>query len=317
MLERLQEKWKVGALQLFLILCTFAIGGSLTGYAARRIMLGTGIQRGTGWVLLYIVLITLLWPMAVLVVSVVFGQFAFFTKYLKRIGTRMKLVRPDRAGNQASDRASDRAYDHASGQTNNPNHDRSTPFRLAIFASGAGSNAGKIISYFAQDPGVEIALIVCNKPGAGVLDIAQSAGIPVLLVEKERFFRGDSYVPELADAGIDFIVLAGFLWKIPAALVGSYPRRIVNIHPALLPGYGGKGMYGGFVHSAVVAAGEKESGITIHYVDEHYDNGAVIFQASVNLEPGETAETLAGKIHRLEHTHYPRVIGEVIAGLRK
>ncbi len=191
----------------------------------------------------------------------------------------------------------------------------SAPVQIAIFASGAGSNAQKIIDYFrAGDIAtlIKIALIVCNKPGAGVLEIADKESIPVLLIDKESFFRGGGYVPELRQAGIDFIVLAGFLWKIPAALLDAYRGKIINIHPALLPKYGGKGMYGLKVHEAVLAAKESQSGITIHYVDDVYDHGAIIFQATCTISKDETTETLAGKIHLLEHAHYPRVIEELL-----
>jgi phosphoribosylglycinamide formyltransferase-1 len=183
---------------------------------------------------------------------------------------------------------------------------------LAIFSSGTGSNAARIIQYFRGHPTIRVGLIVCNHPGAGVLNIASAAGIPVLLIEKERFFRGDAYVPELRARGIDFIVLAGFLWKIPGKLVAAFSHRIVNIHPALLPKYGGKGMYGHFVHEAVIAAGDKESGITIHYVDELYDHGLVIFQAKVPVDPEDTPETLAGKVQSLEHRHFAPVIEEIL-----
>lgn len=183
---------------------------------------------------------------------------------------------------------------------------------IAVFASGAGSNAQKIIDHFRGHSSIHIALIVCNKPGAGVLSIAQRENIPALLIEKEPFFRGNGYVDELQAAGISFIVLAGFLWKVPDALIAAYPSRIINIHPALLPKYGGKGMYGAFVHEAVIAAREPESGITIHYVDGHYDNGDIIFQASCPVMPEDTPATLAQKIHQLEHQYYPQVIGETI-----
>jgi phosphoribosylglycinamide formyltransferase 1 len=184
--------------------------------------------------------------------------------------------------------------------------------QIAIFASGAGSNARQIIRHFRNHPNVRISLIVCNKPGAGVLQIAEDENIPTLMLEKEPFFRGDSYVGSLRGAGIDFIVLAGFLWKIPDTLIKAYPGKIVNIHPALLPKYGGKGMYGSHVHESVIAAGEKESGITIHYVDEYYDHGQPIFQAAVEIEPADTPETLAAKIHLLEHKYYPVVIEEIL-----
>ena len=184
--------------------------------------------------------------------------------------------------------------------------------QIAIFASGAGSNAREIIRHFRHHPSVRIALIACNKAGAGVFQIAEEEKIPTLKLEKEDFFRGDAYVPALQTGGIDFIVLAGFLWKIPDALIKAYPGKIINIHPALLPKYGGKGMYGAHVHEAVIAAGEKESGITIHYVDEHYDHGQPIFQATVEIEPGENPDSLATKIHQLEHKYYPLVIEEIL-----
>lgn len=197
-----------------------------------------------------------------------------------------------------------------------PNHKHETPnFRLAVFASGTGSNAQKLIDYFANSALATVALIVCNKPGAGVLAIAEKAAIPTLLIEKEQFFWGDAYLPALKKAGINFIVLAGFLWKIPQALIEAYPKRIVNIHPALLPKYGGKGMYGQYVHEAVLQAGEVESGITVHYVDEHYDNGDIIFQTACPVLEGDTPETIASRIHLLEHLHYPRVIEDVLVSL--
>jgi phosphoribosylglycinamide formyltransferase-1 len=187
-----------------------------------------------------------------------------------------------------------------------------SPIRIAIFASGAGTNAEKIIEHFTGHPRVKVALVVCNKPDAGVVNIAAHHQVPVLLIEKEPFFRGDAYVAALKQQGIGFIVLAGFLWKVPAALIQAYPNRIINIHPALLPKYGGKGMYGRHVHEAVIAAGEKESGITIHYVNEHFDEGAPIFQATCVVEPGDTPESLAQKVHVLEHRHFPRVVEEVV-----
>ena len=183
---------------------------------------------------------------------------------------------------------------------------------IAIFASGAGSNAEKIIDYFRSHAEIKISLIVSNKPGAGVLDIAREAGIPTLLLEKEAFFRGSAYLEELKEHHIGFIVLAGFLWKIPVALVRAYPGRIINIHPALLPRFGGKGMYGRFVHEAVVDAKETETGITIHYVDELYDHGQVIFQEKVAVTPDDTPETVAEKVHQLEHEHFPKIIEAVV-----
>jgi phosphoribosylglycinamide formyltransferase-1 len=180
--------------------------------------------------------------------------------------------------------------------------------RIAIFASGAGSNAKRIIEHFALHPFIKVELVVCNKPDAGVVNIAAVSNLPVMLIEKEKFFRGDGYLSELGRAGIDFIVLAGFLWKIPQSLIDAYRNRIINIHPALLPKYGGKGMYGAKVHEAVLAAGEKESGITIHYVDEHYDNGDVILHVKCEVLTHDTTNDLSERIHKLEHEHYPTVI---------
>lgn len=183
--------------------------------------------------------------------------------------------------------------------------------QIAVFASGAGSNAQKIIEYFERSETADVALVVCNKKVAGVVNIAATAGVPVLMIEKEKFQK-DGYVAELKEAGIDFIVLAGFLWKIPQPVINAWPRKIVNIHPALLPRYGGKGMYGHYVHESVLNAGDVESGITIHYVDEHYDNGDIIFQTACPIVDGDSAETLAQRIHTLEHLHYPRVIDELL-----
>ena len=195
---------------------------------------------------------------------------------------------------------------------NNSHNNNDHPVtRLAVFASGAGSNAQKIIDHFRKDDSIHIALIVSNKPKAGVLDIARRENIPALIIERERFFA-DGYVPVLKEKKIDWIILAGFLWKVPVSLIESFPEHIINIHPALLPRYGGKGMYGHFVHEAVIAAGEKDSGITIHYVDEHFDHGKTIFQAKCSVEATDTPDTLAGKIHELEHRYYPVTIRALV-----
>lgn len=190
------------------------------------------------------------------------------------------------------------------------------PVNIAIFASGAGSNAQKIIDHFRGNEKIKVALIVCNNPLAGVLQIAEREKVPSLLIERQRFVKGDAYLPELQAARIDFIVLAGFLWKIPTTLIDAYPQQIVNIHPALLPKFGGKGMYGQNVHETVIAAGEKESGITIHYVDGHYDNGDIIFQAKCEVADDDTPHSLAQKIHLLEHQHFPVVLEEIIGKLK-
>lgn len=183
---------------------------------------------------------------------------------------------------------------------------------IAIFASGGGSNARKMIEHFSNSITVKVALIVCNKPGAGVLNIAASFSIPVLLIEKEKFFRGDAYVPELKKHNIGFIILAGFLWKIPASLIKAYPEKIINIHPALLPKYGGKGMYGHHVHQAVIDNKEKESGITIHYVDDKYDHGKIIFQATCPVLPDDSADTLAKRVLQLEHLYFPLITAQLL-----
>lgn len=303
MFERLQQKWKVNGWRLLLILITFATGGSLCGYLGRLLLNQLSVNQPVVRIILYIVLVTILWPFCVLLISIPTGQFFFFRSYLKKMGERI-------AGkNKTSDKFTMNTEGNSTASA--------TPFRIAIFASGAGSNAAKIIEYFKAKPGIEIGLIVCNKPEAGVLGIAQKENIPTLLIEKEKFFRGNAYVDELQHANISFIVLAGFLLKIPAALVQAFSGRIVNIHPALLPNYGGKGMYGMHVHNAVINAKEKESGITIHFVDEVYDHGAVIYQALTSITDTDTPETLAQKIHQLEHAHYPRVIEEVISDLQK
>ena len=184
--------------------------------------------------------------------------------------------------------------------------------QIAIFASGTGSNAQAIINYFKNHPSIRIALIVSNKPQAGVLAIAEKENIPSLIIEKEKFFRGDAYLPELKKAGVDFIVLAGFLWKLPEKLIHAYRNSIVNIHPALLPKYGGKGMYGDKVHETVIANKEKQSGITIHFVDEHYDNGDIILQETCPVLEDDSPDSLAQRIHKLEHANYPAVIEKVV-----
>ncbi|MDR0794089.1 MAG: phosphoribosylglycinamide formyltransferase [Chitinophagaceae bacterium] len=183
---------------------------------------------------------------------------------------------------------------------------------IAVFASGAGSNAKKIMEYFEKSLSIRVALIVSNKPNSGVLKIAGENNIPFLIIEKEKFFRGDAYLPELKNAQIHYIVLAGFLWKIPEKLIAAFPHKIINIHPALLPKYGGKGMYGHFVHEAVIANKEKQSGITIHLADEQYDHGKHLFQAVCAVSDNDTPDSLAEKIHQLEHEHFAREIENYI-----
>lgn len=182
---------------------------------------------------------------------------------------------------------------------------------IAIFASGNGSNAENIVRYFENDPQINIPLILSNKAGAFVLQRAKNLGIDSVVFSAVELKEGDKIRKVLQEYAIDFIVLAGFLLKIPDYLIAMYPQKIVNIHPALLPKYGGKGMYGDHVHKAVKAAGEKESGITIHYVNEVYDAGQIIFQAKVQISPEDSADDIAVKVHALEYEHFPRVIGEI------
>jgi phosphoribosylglycinamide formyltransferase 1 len=183
---------------------------------------------------------------------------------------------------------------------------------IAIFASGTGSNAQKIIDHFRNSDKARVTLIVCNKPGAGVLNIAERENIHSIIIDKQQFFQSDYYIKELQQANIDLVVLAGFLWKVPGNLVQAFPNRIINIHPALLPKYGGKGMYGHFVHEAVIAASETESGITIHFVNEKYDDGAPILQERVTITPEDTPETLAAKVLVLEHKWYPLIVERLL-----
>ena len=183
--------------------------------------------------------------------------------------------------------------------------------RLSIFVSGNGTNLQRIAEYFANKPNVEIVNVVCNNPKAYAIERAKNLGIPVKMVTKATF-NTPEFTKEMEDLDLDLIVLAGFLWKVPVCLIQAYPHHIVNIHPALLPKYGGKGFYGEHVHEAVVAAKEEFSGITIHYVDEIYDNGEIILQAYVPLDKDETPDTLAGKIHQLEQAYFPITIEQLL-----
>jgi formyltetrahydrofolate-dependent phosphoribosylglycinamide formyltransferase len=294
MFQRLQQKWKVGGWQLTLILCTFALGGSLCGFLTRQMIVPLQIKNAWLYGTLYFVMLTLLWPFCVLLISIPFGQYRFFRNYLHKMGSKLGI-----------------------GQKMPPKGTALHQVHLAIFASGTGTNARKIIEHFHHHPTIKVSLLVSNKPGAGALHHAADFGINTLIIDRQRFLKEDGYVPELEAAGIDFIVLAGFLWKVPPMLIQAYPRRIINIHPALLPKFGGKGMYGHHVHEAVLAAGEKESGITIHLVDEQYDHGATLFQATCPVWPTDTAASLADRIHVLEHQHYPAVIESQIVSVSR
>ena len=184
--------------------------------------------------------------------------------------------------------------------------------RIAIFASGSGSNAENIANYFSNSQNVKVSLVLTNNPNAFVLERAKKLGIEALVFDKSSFQKTDNILQFLIKKDINLIVLAGFLLKIPENITNSFPNKIINIHPALLPKYGGKGMYGDHVHKAVVEHNETESGITIHYVNEHYDEGKVIFQAKCDVLPTDSYENLTSKIHSLEYEHFPKVIESVL-----
>ncbi len=182
---------------------------------------------------------------------------------------------------------------------------------IAIFASGSGSNAENIANYFKDHSKIKVKLIVTNNAKAFVLERAKKLGIETLKFNRDEFYNSEQLIDQLKSQEIHFVVLAGFMWLVPAYLVRAYPQKIVNIHPALLPKFGGKGMYGDHVHNAVATAGEKETGITIHYVNERYDEGDIIFQEKCNVE-NLNPDQIAERVHQLEYEHYPKVIETVI-----
>jgi phosphoribosylglycinamide formyltransferase-1 len=184
---------------------------------------------------------------------------------------------------------------------------------IAIFASGNGSNAQNIIEYFENSKTSKIALVLSNKKDAFVLERASRKNIPVFTFNSKEFNESEIVINKLKEYNIGFIVLAGFLLKVPSNITSAFYNKIINIHPALLPKYGGKGMFGMNVHNAVIEAGEAESGITIHYVNENYDEGRIIFQAKVQVNTEDTPESLAEKIHILEYQHFPAQIEKVIS----
>lgn len=183
---------------------------------------------------------------------------------------------------------------------------------IAILASGDGTNAQNIIEYFAGHQQIEVSLVGTNKPQAGVLDRARKLEVETLIFDRASMSDTDGLLADLESRNIDYLILAGFLLKIPTHLIEAFPDRMINIHPALLPKYGGKGMYGMHVHRAVKENKETETGITIHLVNEHYDQGAILFQAKVELTDDDSPEDIAAKIHELEYQHYPKVIEQVI-----
>jgi phosphoribosylglycinamide formyltransferase 1 len=186
---------------------------------------------------------------------------------------------------------------------------------IAVFASGSGTNAQNIAEYFLSVSGIRVSMILSNNPHALVLERAKKLGIPALVFSRKEFYESEIILETLQKNKIDFIVLAGFLWLIPDYLLKAYSRKVINIHPALLPKYGGKGMYGDKVHQAVIQSGDQQTGITIHYVNDHYDEGETIFQDFFEIQPGDTAESIAQRVHALEYKHFPRVIEETVRKL--
>lgn len=185
---------------------------------------------------------------------------------------------------------------------------------LVIFASGTGTNATAIVNYFKKTDKATVSLIVSNNPNAGVLEMAKRENIPFLIINKQTFHEA-LLIEQLSEYNSSLIILAGFMWKVPQAMVDAFRDKIINIHPALLPAYGGKGMYGHHVHHAVIGAQEKESGITIHYVNEHYDEGNIILQARCKVDEKDSPDELANRIHKLEHFYYPRVVEYLLGNL--
>ncbi|WP_345214049.1 phosphoribosylglycinamide formyltransferase [Mucilaginibacter gynuensis] len=188
--------------------------------------------------------------------------------------------------------------------------------RIAIFASGSGSNAQKIMEHFKRHNDAEVVIILTNNPQAYVLQRADNFEIPSHIFTRDEFYKSDEVIHLLKNLHVDLIVLAGFLWLVPQSLLKAFPNKIINLHPALLPKYGGKGMYGDNVHKAILAAGEDESGITIHFVNEQFDEGEVIHQSRFKIEPGDTLEMVKFKGQQLEHHHFPRVVENLLKRMK-
>ncbi len=186
---------------------------------------------------------------------------------------------------------------------------------IAIFASGSGTNAHNLITYFSTEKIGRVRIVLSNNPDAFVLERAKRLGVETVVFDRNELYNSGRVLSVLRSTGIDFIVLAGFLWLVPDDIISAYPKRIVNIHPALLPKFGGKGMYGGRVHMAVIDSGDKESGITIHYVNDRYDDGDIIFQAKCDVLAEDNADSLAAKIHELEYKYYPPVVADLLTML--
>lgn len=185
--------------------------------------------------------------------------------------------------------------------------------RITIFASGTGTNARAILQHFRHNPAVKIEAIICNNPNAKVIEVAQEFQVPYYLISKKELNETDNVLNLLRSSGTDLVVLAGFLLMIPENILAAFPNRIINIHPALLPAHGGAGMYGSKVHASVLNAKEKETGITIHYLNGEYDEGEIIIQKKVAVDPEDDVETISRKVHELEHEWYPKIIEQLLA----
>jgi len=287
MFKKLQERWKVNMWNLILIIATFALGGTSCGELSKALLKLWSDDKTFVWWVLYIILVTILWPFCVLLISIPFGQFKFFKNYIQRIAKKMM-------GKKESE--------------------KNIQINIAIFASGNGTNADNIISHLKtiSNLPISVSLIVTDKENAGIHEVAFKNNIPIFVIPKSDIEIGDEMLKHLKNHQIAFIILAGYLKKVPRNILQSYERNVINIHPALLPKHGGKGMYGKHVHETVIANKEIESGITIHYVDEIYDNGEIILQQKCSISENDTAETLAEKIHQLEYAHYPEVIASLL-----
>jgi phosphoribosylglycinamide formyltransferase-1 len=186
---------------------------------------------------------------------------------------------------------------------------------IAIFASGSGTNAENLVRFFRTSKFGRVRLVLCNRKDAGVIDRAQSLGVEIIVFNREQFYHSDELLALVIERGIDFVVLAGFLWLVPDSFLEAFENKMINIHPALLPKYGGKGMFGQHVHSAVIENGDRESGISIHYVNKEYDEGNIVFQARCEVKSDDSPDSLAERIHQLEYEHFPLVVEKLLKEL--
>lgn len=288
MFNRLKKHWGADNKKLFLILLTFTITGSLTAWLSNKIPFWLLLEKfSIAWWFSKIIVFIFGYQVLILIVGYCLGLFPFFWNYEKKILRAFGFLKKKK-------------------KTDNENMKN-----ICLFASGAGSNAEKIINYFKDNSSIRIVLIVCNNPTAGVISIAKRENIPCLLIQKSVLNK-TGYVDELSSYHIDLIVLAGFLLKIPDVMLEKYKGKIINLHPALLPEYGGAGMYGTAVHKAVLADNRQESGITIHYVDNKYDHGEIIFQKKCDINESDSIESLTGKIRTLEHQNFAPIIENLL-----